>query len=128
LFIKGIFASAPFPLFLPTTNFNKGGTMDQTVPIPVKLASGTEIKFEVSQRAQTGRKNVAGIKDLSFKHVTEALQEIVKDLKETLDRVKPDKASVKFGVEMEVEAGNLTAMIVKGSGKGNLEITLEWGK
>ena len=60
--------------------------------------------------------------------MTEVLQEIVGELKETLDKVKPDKAAVKFGVEMAVEAGALTAMIVKGTGKGNLEITLEWGK
>jgi hypothetical protein len=100
---------------------------DLTEFIPVKLANGTTIKFQVSQ-PETGRRDVADIGALPFNHVTEALQEIVGNLKETLDRVKPDKASVKFGVEMAVEAGNLTALIVKGSGKGNLEITLEWGK
>jgi hypothetical protein len=56
---------------------------------------------------------VADIGALPFDQVTKALQEIVGNLKETLDRVKPDKASVKFGVEMAVEAGNLTALIVK---------------
>lgn len=98
--------------------------MDQFESIPVKLASGTTIKIEVSQ---TGRQDVAAI-SLPFKQVTEALQGIVEELKETLDKVKPDKASVKFGIEMAVESGSLTAMIVKGTGKGNLEITLEWGK
>jgi hypothetical protein len=29
-------------------------------------------------------------------------------------------------MELAVESGQLTAVIVKGSGKGNLEITLEW--
>jgi hypothetical protein len=29
-------------------------------------------------------------------------------------------------LELAIEAGQLTAAIVKGSGKGNLEITLEW--
>jgi hypothetical protein len=100
---------------------------DQTTSVPVKLANGTTIKFQVTQ-PETGRRDVADIDALSFNQVTKALQEIVGNLKETLDRVKPDKASVKFGVEMAVEAGNLTALIVKGSGKGNLEITLEWGK
>ncbi len=100
---------------------------DQTTSVPVTLANGTTIKFQVSQ-PETGRQDVADIGALPFKQVTEALQEIVGNLKETLDRVKPDKASVKFGVEMAVEAGDLTALIVKGSGKGNLEITLEWGR
>jgi hypothetical protein len=40
--------------------------------------------------------------------------------------VKPKKATVKFGMELAIESGQLTAVIVKGSGKGNLEITLEW--
>jgi hypothetical protein len=43
-----------------------------------------------------------------------------------LQKVKPKKATVKFGMEMAIEAGQLTAVIVKGSGKANLEITLEW--
>lgn len=96
----------------------------QTEFIPVKLVNGTTIKFEVSQ---TGRKDV-GFESLSFKQVTKTLEGVVKTLKDTLDKVKPEKASVKFGVEMAVESGSLTAMVMKGTGKGNLEITLEWGK
>jgi Trypsin-co-occurring domain 1 len=42
--------------------------------------------------------------------------------------VQPDKISVKVGIEVAVESGQLTALIVKGSGKANLEITMEWGK
>lgn len=45
---------------------------------------------------------------------------------EPLQKVKPKKASVKFGMEMALESGQLTALVVKGSGKANLEITLEW--
>jgi len=72
--------------------------------IPVKLADGTTFKIEVTQ----------------------ALEGIVLAIAGTLEKVKPDKASVKFGMEVGVEAGALTAMIVKGTGKGNLEIALEW--
>jgi hypothetical protein len=101
--------------------------MEQTRSIPVTLANGTRIRMEITQPSG-GREDVAAIDELPFKEVTEALQAIVSELRETLDRVKPDKASVKFGVEMAIESGALTAMIVKGTGKGNLEITLEWGK
>lgn len=100
---------------------------ERTISVPVALANGSIIKFQVSQAA-AGRQDVASLKALPFQHVTEALQEIVGNLKETLDKVKPDKASVKFGVDLAIEAGNLTTLIVKGSGKGNLEITLEWNK
>jgi NTP-dependent ternary system trypsin peptidase co-occuring protein len=97
---------------------------DQAQYIPVELANGRTIKIEVSH---TGLEDV-GFNTFSFKQVSEALEGIVESLKNTLDKVKPDKATVKFGVEMAVESGGLTAMIVKGTGKGNLEITLEWIK
>jgi hypothetical protein len=32
----------------------------------------------------------------------------------------------KIGIELAIESGQLTAVIVKGSGKVNLEIMLEW--
>lgn len=97
---------------------------DSTEFIPVKLPNGKTIKVEV---AQTGREDVT-FDILPFEQVTNALEGIVEAIAETLDKVKPDKAAVKFGVEVAFESGGLTAMIVKGSGKGNLEITLEWGK
>jgi len=90
--------------------------------IPVKLADGTTFKIEVTQM---GREDVATT-ILPFKQVTQALEGIIEAIAGTLEKVKPDKASVKFGMEVGVEAGILIAMIVKGTGKGNLEITLEW--
>ena len=96
----------------------------RTEKVPVKLPGGTVIKVEVEQ---TGREDVAfDVKP--FKQVTDALEEITEAFAETLQKTKPDKASVKFGMELAVESGQLTAVIVKGSGKANLEITLEWGK
>ena len=43
-----------------------------------------------------------------------------------IQKAKPKKATVKFGMEIAIESGALTAVIAKGSGKANLEITLEW--
>jgi hypothetical protein len=95
----------------------------RTQRVPVKLPSGTVIQVEV---AQTGREDVAfDIKP--FKQVTDALEEITAAFTEVLEKTKPKKASIKFGLELAVESGNLTAVIVKGSSKANLEITLEWG-
>jgi len=33
---------------------------------------------------------------------------------------------VEFGLEVALESGQLTAVLVKGSAKANLKITLEW--
>ncbi|ACB50473.1 hypothetical protein cce_1123 [Crocosphaera subtropica ATCC 51142] len=92
--------------------------------LPVSLPGGTLIKVEVQQ---TGREDVAfDIKP--FSQVTKALEEITAALAETLQKTKPDKASIKFGLELGIEKGELIAILVKGSGKANLEVTLEWGK
>lgn len=92
--------------------------------LPVTLPGGTIIKVEVEQ---TGREDVAfDVKP--FSQVTKALEEITTALAETLQKTKPDKASIKFGLELGVDKGELIAIIVKGSGKANLEVTLEWGK
>ncbi|MEO0840006.1 MAG: CU044_2847 family protein [Cyanobacteria bacterium J06643_5] len=97
---------------------------DQAEKIPVKLPNGTIIKVEVTE---TGREDVAE-DTLDFAGVTNALEGITQAVFGTLEKVKPNKATVKFGMEISVDSGALTAVIVKGSGKANLEISLEWDK
>jgi hypothetical protein len=43
-----------------------------------------------------------------------------------LAKVKPARTSVELGLEIGLEAGQLTALLVKGSGKANLKVTLHW--
>lgn len=96
----------------------------RTQSVPVKLEDGTTVYIEATS---TGREDVAF--DLkSFSQVTEALEGISRALAQSLQNIQPDKASVKFGLELAIESGNLTAVIVKGSSKANLEITLEWNQ
>ena len=97
---------------------------DRTQTIPVQLEDGTTILVEVTQ---TGREDVAN-EASKFKAVTDALGGIVQAIAEPINRAKPSKATVKFGMELAVEAGQLTAVLVKGTGKANLEISLEWTK
>jgi hypothetical protein len=90
--------------------------------VPVQLPNGAIVKVEV---AQTGREDVA-FEVKSFKGVTDAIEGIAEAVTASLQNVSPNKASVKFGLEIEIEQGSLVAAIVKGTGKANLEITLEW--
>jgi hypothetical protein len=64
----------------------------------------------------------------SFKEVTHAIEGIAESVVTSLQNVKPKKATVEFGLEMALESGQLTALLVKGSGTSNLKITLEWGE
>jgi hypothetical protein len=95
----------------------------QRESIPVQLPNGSIIKVEV---ANTGRQDVSfDVKQ--FQPVADAIEGVVQMIAVPIQKAKPKKATVKFGMEMAIESGQLTALIVKGSGKGNLEITLEWG-
>ncbi|MGB3509668.1 MAG: CU044_2847 family protein [Microcoleaceae cyanobacterium] len=91
--------------------------------IPVELPNGAIVRVEVAEVG--GREDVAS-SILSFKPVTDALEGVTEAIASTLEKAKPTKATVKFGMEISVESGKLTTAIIKGSGKGNLEITLEW--
>lgn len=89
--------------------------------VPVQLPNGV-VRVEV---ANTGREDV-GFDLKEFQPVADAIEGVVQMIAAPIQRVKPKKATVKFGMELAIEAGQLTAVIVKGSGKANLEITLEW--
>jgi len=90
--------------------------------IPVQLPNGATVKFEITQ---TGREDV-GFDVKQFQPVADAIEGVVQMIATPIQKVRPKKATVKFGMELAIESGQLTAVIVKGSGKANLEITLEW--
>jgi hypothetical protein len=90
--------------------------------VPVQLPNGAIVKVEVTSM---GREDV-GFDVKQFQPVADAIEGVVQMIATPIQKVKPKKATVKFGMELAIESGQLTAVIVKGSGKGNLEITLEW--
>ena len=64
----------------------------------------------------------------AFKEVTDTVESLAKAMVSTLRKVKPRTATVEFGLQIGVESGKLTALLVKGTGNANLKITLEWGE
>jgi hypothetical protein len=95
-----------------------------TEKVTLELPNGSMIDIEVSE---VGKKDVSS-NTFDFNEIALALEGITDAIKGTLKKAKPQKATVKFGLEASVESGKLTAAIVKGSGKANLEITLEWSE
>jgi hypothetical protein len=67
-------------------------------------------------------------KAIDFAGVSRSLEGISEAIVCSLQKVKPRKATVEFGLEIGLESGQLTALIVKGSGTANLNISLEWGE
>lgn len=96
---------------------------NRTRVIKAELEDGTTIDIQSSVR---GEEDVAATV-FPFRDVTDKIESIAEAVIETLKKVKPQSASVEFGIEMAVESGQLTALLVKGTGTANLKITLQWG-
>jgi hypothetical protein len=96
----------------------------KTEIVKAALDNGTTILIEA---ISLGGEERIGYGISSFKEVTDAVEGIAQAVVTTLKKVKPQQASVEFGVEIGVESGQLTALLVKGTGTANLKITMQWG-
>lgn len=95
--------------------------------ISAKMNDGTIVKFETA--TTNGEADVAEFRGIaSFEDVTRTIESITTSVMETLKKAAPDKSSIEFGIELAMESGKLTALVVKGSATANLKITLEWNK
>ncbi len=102
----------------------------QTKLIPFRLEDGTVIRIEATRLAggesEGSEEEYIVIHLPSFEEVTNTIKGISKSVVAVWQEVQPSKASVEFSIEVGFEPGSVTAMLVKGSGKANLKVTLEW--
>jgi Trypsin-co-occurring domain 1 len=98
--------------------------------LPAKLDDDTIIRIEATQldTEVVGEGYIASVELPSFHQVTDAIKSIAKSFEVIWKEVQISKANVEFGIEVGFEPGNLTALLIKGSGKGHLTVTLEWSK
>ena len=92
--------------------------------ISVKVKENVTVLVEA--RSFGGEREVSD-QLFDFQSVADTIEAITESIAATINKVKPKKATVEFGVEVRVKSGKLTALIVEGEGKGNLKIALEWG-
>ncbi|HYX16798.1 MAG TPA: CU044_2847 family protein [Nostoc sp.] len=99
--------------------------LKRTEIVTVKLPNGKDVKIEAT--LLQGEEEVAN-KILSFENISDVIEGIAAAVAAPLQKIQPTKASIKLGLEVAVESGQLTTLIVKGSSKANLELILEWEK
>jgi Trypsin-co-occurring domain 1 len=93
--------------------------------VPLNIGEGREILVEV--RTETsGEQDVGVLPDLSFDSVVDSIEAITQKLTAALATARPDSATLEFGIDVGLEAGQLTALLVKGSGTATVKITLVW--
>lgn len=101
----------------------------KTQLIKARLDDGTIIDIQANRSTSErdiGSRSNEKDKFYEFHEVTAKIESIAQSLKATFDKVKPQNASVEFGLEVGAETGALTAMIVKGTGTAHLTVTLQW--
>jgi Trypsin-co-occurring domain 1 len=96
----------------------------RTEIIPIRIGNGRVLQ---AQATVLGGEEDVAFQALPLEGVTEVIEELSRALVESIARVRPQKAAVEFGIEVAAEAGQLTALLVKGSGTASLKVTLEWG-
>jgi len=96
--------------------------MPETTIIAAR-SGGKTIHIEATQLSS--EQEISG-SQFDFDQICDSLSGIIDALKKTLEKAGPKKTTVEFGVEIGAESGQLTALLVKGSGKANLKVTVEW--
>lgn len=99
--------------------------------IPVQLENGAFIRVEatvIGSNIQVGDgeeiESDVGASIQSLKEVTDAIEGIAGSVVESLKKFKPSKSSIEFGVEFGYESGQLTALIVKGTGSPKTRVRM----
>ncbi|MFN9635791.1 MAG: CU044_2847 family protein [Synechococcaceae cyanobacterium] len=95
------------------------------------LGEGLSLRVQVppvkQTRGEVSRRSVEETSGpLSPDHAFDAIRALSQRLGDLLKEVQPTKASVTYGLELEVRDGALLATLVRGGGKTSLEVTLEW--
>jgi len=111
---------------MPTNTTQQEKKMEPDETIEAKLDDGSVIRIQATSFG--GQQRIADMGLISFTDVTNTVEHIAQPVLAMLQRIKPRRGSVEFGVQVGVESGKLTALLVKGTGSANLTITLEWGE
>jgi Trypsin-co-occurring domain 1 len=87
---------------------------------------GPTIKLEVTGNVDSEEDVTALTKIVPFESVIESVASVSRAMTDALSRAKPEEAEVTFGLDVSLEAGSLTSMIVKGGGTSTFTIRLLW--
>jgi hypothetical protein len=101
--------------------------MDETRLVSVEVAPEKTIQVEARAPADP-EADVAWGGTFPFASLTESIEAVTTQLTAALESAKPNRAAVEFGLDVGVESGGLTALLVKGTGSATLTITLEWNR
>ncbi|MFD0559544.1 hypothetical protein FB566_0188 [Stackebrandtia endophytica] len=62
----------------------------------------------------------------SFQQIRAMVEAVAGELTAAWEKVRPDEATVEFGVAADVKSGRLTGLLVSGGASASLKVTLKW--
>lgn len=102
------------------------GTESRVRYIPARVGGG---EFYVEAVALDEDEQVGG-RTFGFEDFSASLQAVSEAITESvlagLSKLKPDRVGLEFGCEIGMKTGKLTAILVEGTAKANLKVTVEW--
>lgn len=93
--------------------------------VPAQLPGGGTVVVRAVNLG--GATDVGALDELSLQDVADSIEKIAATISNAIERAAPKSASVSFGIEVAVQSGKLTSLLVQGSGTATLNVTLEWG-
>jgi hypothetical protein len=97
----------------------------ETKLISARLPNGSIIQIETASVSKEVDVAIGG-PDFQFSDILPGIEGIAETLIQSLNKIKPQKAAIEFGLEISAKPGKLTTLLVKGEGKANLKVTFEW--
>jgi hypothetical protein len=99
----------------------------RNVVVPVRLPNGTVIKAEARASEEHDVASMAELAEsLSLDMLSETIGGVAELVETALGKIKPQKVTVEFSIELSYEAGRLVSLLVNGAAKGAFKIGCEW--
>jgi len=98
----------------------------RTESLPFKLPNGSVIRVQTTVDGPLEKDVSTRLYD--FPQAIDAIEGLAEAVFAKFETIKPQSASVEFGLQVGAEAGQFMALLVKGTANANLKITLEWSK
>lgn len=95
--------------------------MVDSVPVTV---DGVAFEVAVVDVAKVGPVGITEAFD--FDAVRATIEAVAGQFTRVWERVRPDEATVEFGVSVKAKSGKLTSLIVEGEGEGTFKVTMTW--
>lgn len=92
--------------------------------VKVQLINGEELLFQVAVLDE--EKDVSIYENFKLDTILPSLTALAEQLNTTLKSAKPSKLKCELGIQLSIDAGKIVGLVVSGSSKANLKITLEW--